>query len=147
MESVGLISKYLPFSGSNNAIVFFRHALALDERRVKFIPFFWTSGKSEVKTPDTLHLCPGRSTSEDPHHKIERGERSGASCECETRVDAITGPPTDVEEVFFAGAHCGMLPCFYPHKIPHSPYLLKTLAVGLSKTVNVPVSPASPFDG
>ena len=147
MQSVGLIPKHLPFSGSNNAIVFFRHALALDEHRVKFIPFFWTLGKPEVKVPDALQLGPSRPTSEDPHHKTERREHSGASYDFETRMNAMTGPPTDVEEVFFAGAHCGMLPCFYPHKIPHSPYLLKTLAVGLSKTTNVTASPASPFDG
>ena len=45
MESVGVDSKSLPFSHSNNTIKVFRHALSLDERRVKFTPSFCTGGK------------------------------------------------------------------------------------------------------
>ena len=74
VDSTGLFPKHLPLSGSNTAIDFFRHALALDERRVKFIPSFWTG-----ETPTAKQLNSGE--------EIER-----------------------VEEVFFAGAHCGKLP-------------------------------------
>jgi uncharacterized protein (DUF2235 family) len=45
VESVGVDSKSLPFSRSNNTIKVFRHALSLDERRVMFTPSFCTGGK------------------------------------------------------------------------------------------------------
>lgn len=38
MASVGLIPQTLPFTKSNTAIKTFRHALSLDEHRIKFIP-------------------------------------------------------------------------------------------------------------
>jgi len=106
VQSVGMIPKHLPFSGSNNAIEHFRHALALDERRVKFIPSFCTGGapkreKGEGNVPEHSDVA-----SVDSHNKIERRERSGASSRFELQVNHMTGPPTDVEEVFFAGAHC-----------------------------------------
>lgn len=40
MASVGLIPRYLPFIHENTGIRYLRHALALDERRVKFHPQF-----------------------------------------------------------------------------------------------------------
>ena len=83
MESVGWTSKQLPFASSNSAIAYFRHALALDERRVKFIPSFYDG------------LQPNEADCE--VHKYE-SEVNG--------VDVIA---TDVQEVFFAGAHCGTL--------------------------------------
>jgi len=42
VASVGLIvPRTLPFSQSNSSVKIFRHAMALDERRVKFIPSLW----------------------------------------------------------------------------------------------------------
>ena len=41
VESVEVDSKPLPFPGSNNAIEVFRHALALDERRLEFTPILY----------------------------------------------------------------------------------------------------------
>lgn len=38
MASVGIIPQALPFTKSNTAIKTFRHALSLDEHRVKFMP-------------------------------------------------------------------------------------------------------------
>ncbi|KAF9651414.1 hypothetical protein BDM02DRAFT_3091324 [Thelephora ganbajun] len=90
VQSVGLIEKHLPFSGSNNAISYFRHALALDERRVKFRPFLF-SECSEVASDS---------------HMIERRQSSGKVDDSETEINIETGPPTNIEEVFFAGAHC-----------------------------------------
>jgi hypothetical protein len=46
VESV-LGEKSLPFSGSSDTIQVFRHALSLDEHRVKFKPSFCTGGKRE----------------------------------------------------------------------------------------------------
>ena len=112
MQSVGLIPKHLPFSGSNNAIVHFRHALSLDERRVKFFPSFCTGGKSKKdKVSEQSDIA-----SVNSHKKIERRQKSGTSYEYELHVNAMTGPETDVEEVFFAGVHCGNAPVLL-HKV------------------------------
>ena len=77
VQSVGLISKRLPFCDSDDAILYFRHALGLDERRVKYIPSFYFDGE------------PG-------------------SQRDEVQINDLDGSETDVEEVFFAGVHCGM---------------------------------------
>lgn len=68
--------------------------------------------------PDVQTLETVDDASEDAHRKVERRERSGASYEYETHVNTMTGPDTDVEEVFFAGAHCGMNRFFYDQRIP-----------------------------
>ena len=78
VESAGLFQRSAPFSRSNDAIVHFRHALALDEHRVKFMPSFSTNGERASREP-----------SEDEHG-----------------INVMTGPETN-EEVFFAGVHCG----------------------------------------
>ena len=70
MESIGVNTKSLPFSSSSNTVKVFRHALSLDEHRVKFTPSFCTDGKPK-----------GQQTKQE----------------------------TDVKEVFFAGAHSGIL--------------------------------------
>ena len=108
MQSVGLIPKHLPFSGSSSAIVHFRHALSLDEHRVKFVPFFWTGEKHSAGTTDTA-VASGHHDPARDHRKMERRrrERSEATFVNGADVHPTTGPETDVEEVFFAGAHCG----------------------------------------
>ena len=87
VESVGLFEKRLPFCVSDNAIEHFRHAVALDERRVKFTPTYFHAASQHEKT-------------------------GGVPCELKHRVDGLHVNATDVEEVFFAGAHCGMLLVF-----------------------------------
>lgn len=82
VESVGWTDSQLPFCSSNNAIQYFRHALALDERRVKFIPTFWGGGYEPEEKDCMVH-------------------------EFERHVNGLHVTAADVEEVFFAGAHCG----------------------------------------
>lgn len=41
VDSVGLVPKRLPLTTSNTIVRTFRHALALDERRAKFLPNVW----------------------------------------------------------------------------------------------------------
>ena len=113
MQSVGLIPKHLPFSGSNNAIMHFRHALALDERRVKFVPSYCTGGKAKKERTETKISEHSEAVSEIGHDRMERRQRSGKSYEYELHVNSMTGAETDVEEVFFAGAHCGTLWSLY----------------------------------
>ena len=106
MHSVGLIEKHLPFTGTNNAISYFRHALSLDERRVKFRPFFCTIGRTGDGRKDTDGSeCSGDASVDSPR-MIEDQRDSGWVQEYEGEVNV--GPLTDIEEVFFAGAHCGM---------------------------------------
>ncbi|KAF5328559.1 hypothetical protein D9758_018002 [Tetrapyrgos nigripes] len=49
VSSVGFIPRRLPFTTSNTSVRFFRHALALDEHRARFVPNFWhrTTKKEE----------------------------------------------------------------------------------------------------
>jgi hypothetical protein len=148
VQSVGLVPKHLPFSGSNNAIVHFRHALSLDEHRVKFIPFFCT-GKPKRDATDSKTSQPDDAASQNHRHKVERRQHSEGSQaeEYENHVNALTGPDSDVEEVFFAGAHCGTLRLFLAYEARYLRSPPQTLAVDLCRTVHVTVSPASPFDG
>jgi hypothetical protein len=99
VESVGLFSKHLPFSSSNNAITYFRHALALDERRVKFIPSFHGGFSEPDKADDRVHKV------HKADYKVQKDEN---------RLNNLDATRTDVKEVFFAGAHCGTLPAFQP---------------------------------
>ena len=104
VSSVGLIESSLPFAGKNPSILCFRHALSLDERRVKFRPFFYTGETYKS----------GGGTKESPGHV---GESSGDTMVDEKPQDSSSGKmredstydcETDFEEVFFAGVHCGV---------------------------------------
>ena len=112
VQSVGLIPRHLPFSGSNNAILHFRHALALDECRVKFIPYFYHGGIP--KRPDSEVSENSEVIDRNGAGRMQR-LWSGASSEFENQINANTGPDTDVEEVFFAGAHCGTFQLYCAH--------------------------------
>jgi uncharacterized protein (DUF2235 family) len=98
VESVGWVSKDLPLCRTNNAIEVFRHALALDERRVKFIPSFYKSG-------NPIH---GHTNSK-CQQANPMSQRTVTGQETECLRDAKLGKKTDVEEVFFAGAHSGTI--------------------------------------
>jgi len=52
VASVGLIPRYLPFVSSNSSIRYFRHAVALDEHRVKFVPNYYRQSRDK----DQAHL-------------------------------------------------------------------------------------------
>ena len=54
--SVGFIPRDLPFTASNTAVRYFRHALALDERRATFQANYWHRCKfphDNVERPQT----------------------------------------------------------------------------------------------
>ncbi|KLO20100.1 hypothetical protein SCHPADRAFT_817269 [Schizopora paradoxa] len=127
--SVGLTNKELPFVGANSAIRVFRHALSLDERRVKFMPNFYhqypsiepekavgtvSSGipalDTTIKLPDDGTSLPSPTTS-----KLKQNRPSGGKSESQKWQDKINAesrrkegtlsiPP--VLEVWFAGCHC-----------------------------------------
>ncbi|GLB43692.1 putative uncharacterized alpha/beta hydrolase domain (DUF2235) [Lyophyllum shimeji] len=93
--SVGMIPKRLPFTTSNNHVKYFRHALALDEHRVRFKPNFWN-----------------RPTPEDVQRGIPKGymprpkPKPKTTRDFERQYSHGGEYTTDIEEVWFAGCHC-----------------------------------------
>lgn len=96
--SVGMIPKRLPFTTFNTHVKTFRHALALDEHRVRFKPNFFN-----------------RPTPEEEQHGLKWGEmqkvrqkphRRKTLRELENQYTQGGQHLTDVEEVWFAGSHC-----------------------------------------
>lgn len=130
VDSVGIIPKRLPFTTSNTIIRTFRHAVSLDERRVKFKANLWNrpTDKEKKLGLDAVLSQPAegvqqgsssRSKKEDhgqrPHAKI-RGtnllttvsDADGALDRYESMYGSLNTETTNVEEVWFAGCHCGM---------------------------------------
>jgi hypothetical protein len=87
----------LPFADKNTTILVFRHAMSLDERRVKFRPFHYTSKK----------FVPNGAAKATRGHRTERTEDTLVDQEQQSSDgDEIPEHETDYEEVFFAGVHC-----------------------------------------
>ncbi|EJD04194.1 uncharacterized protein FOMMEDRAFT_167433 [Fomitiporia mediterranea MF3/22] len=119
VASVGIVGKELPFVGTNSSIRVFRHALSLDEHRVKFMPnFYHHSPDSDPKSAETagseaITAVPKTFSSPDqgavkvnkPKAK-KMGKHRSESEMFEATVNAQSGVDTDVLEVFFAGCHC-----------------------------------------
>jgi len=103
VNSVGLVAgKRLPFTSSNYAVRTFRHALSLDERRVKFKANVWNRPE-----PDEVDLGTGvPKGNEDEDMKVWALEQKWRP----KRVDV----PTNIEEVWFAGCHCGKAQPMFP---------------------------------
>ncbi|KAI6044766.1 hypothetical protein EDC04DRAFT_3105514 [Pisolithus marmoratus] len=103
VQSTGLvIGKSLPFTGKNEYIKTFRHALALDERRAKYKPRLCCQpskkSKSSLAGLDVAHVInPLRREHRTPpeDHKPAANGTSGQG-----KVEA-----TNVREVWFAGGH------------------------------------------
>ncbi|KZS92263.1 hypothetical protein SISNIDRAFT_429504 [Sistotremastrum niveocremeum HHB9708] len=103
VASVGVLSsKELPFAASNRAIRVFRHALSLDERRVKFkTSHFHNPPKISDHTEDRIkaHQITGSLSQDD----ALRGKRVDPNA---TATRNKKRPETDALEVWFAGCHC-----------------------------------------
>ncbi|KZS92702.1 hypothetical protein SISNIDRAFT_466593 [Sistotremastrum niveocremeum HHB9708] len=103
VASVGLFSKELPFATSNRAIRIFRHALALDERRVKFKANHFHNPpkplKAETERKIKAHQITGSLKQSEATAKITVIDPNAPS----TRPKKA---PTDHKEVWFAGCHC-----------------------------------------
>lgn len=120
--AVGIIPHRLPFTASNSHIRYFRHAISLDERRARFKVNLWNRpteddhAKGVKKGTMPRHKPPthpkdrsqsdsgyngdtlksARSTSK-RHQSLDMLERK--------YTDPCIEQPTDIEEVWFAGAH------------------------------------------
>lgn len=135
VASVGIISKKLPFTRSNNSIRFFRHAISLDEHRYAD-PYVYSicadvnsSAKFKAnqyrRTPDDQvkgaagmpPSNPHRYPRTHPNHYYHHPETSQAHdlvAKEDEHVDEHTFDErdghrweTNVKEVWFAGVHCG----------------------------------------
>ncbi len=93
VASVGLIPRYLPFVSENNGIRHLRHALALDERRIKFLPSYCVDPRK--KKQEIMKK-----------NQIEKDEGCSAAKIYEDKVNAES-QESDVLEVWFAGVHTG----------------------------------------
>ncbi|KAG6919079.1 hypothetical protein DXG01_009332 [Tephrocybe rancida] len=93
--SVGMIPKRLPFTTSNTHVKYFRHALALDEHRVRFKPNLWNR-----PTPEEVKL--GLKKGEMPRPK----PKSQTTRDFEKQFSHGGDHTTDIEEVWFTGCHC-----------------------------------------
>lgn len=123
VSSVGIIPKRLPFTTANNNIRYFRHAMSLDEHRVRFKPNLWTrpTKEHEERGVKSHHMprsirrhfpkqheseCKGSPDSEatkgSHHHHASQDEMEQQF----TATDTLPIIQTDVEEVWFAGCHC-----------------------------------------
>jgi uncharacterized protein (DUF2235 family) len=132
--SVGFIPRYLPFTSGNTGIRYFRHALALDEHRAKFMPNFtkhWDEEEddSDVNVSgadlanmqglpgasDPMHdipmAIPKNSTPATPSHRHKPHRESTKEEQFEEMINKAKGRKTDSLEVWFAGAHTGQSPC------------------------------------
>ncbi|KAH8099325.1 hypothetical protein BXZ70DRAFT_943272 [Cristinia sonorae] len=96
VASVGLIPHFLPFIHENTGVRHLRHALALDERRVKFLPQFCVApdaqGEEEIRRKLFKRKRP-------EHHTT----MTKAYEDLINRKNAAEKP--DVKEVWFAGVH------------------------------------------
>ncbi|PVF91489.1 hypothetical protein CPB86DRAFT_324101 [Serendipita vermifera] len=92
VSSVGVIGRreLLPLTNKSDHICFFRHALALDELRVKFLPEF-VALPQDTSEPETV---------------LERGDTTGPT-NTVISGDVKMGEPSQdrVKEVWFAGSH------------------------------------------
>ncbi|KAI9444640.1 hypothetical protein H4582DRAFT_832941 [Lactarius indigo] len=96
VASTGIIvGETLPFAGVNTTIRVFRHALALDEHRVKFIPDYYHQNSEKVTASDLDPSSKGKQASDMPGNisRVVRHEKDEIFKE------------TDVKEVWFVGAH------------------------------------------
>ncbi|TFK60316.1 hypothetical protein BDN72DRAFT_534833 [Pluteus cervinus] len=89
VTSVGVIpGKYLPLSNSHDGVEVFRHALALDERRVLFKPFLWDQPRPTLDA---------RESEPQVNYRKESTPRN------EWSFEPLVLP--DVKEVWFVGCH------------------------------------------
>jgi len=133
VDSVGLISKRLPFTASNTIVKTFRHAVSLDEHRAKFKANLWKRQTEKEKTQginidqsrierlrelDVINDHSKENAKSQTSHATPRGkagQRGVTLLNLDTNSDRVMdryetmysdGEPTCVKEVWFAGCHC-----------------------------------------
>jgi len=98
VASVGMIPHSLPFTHSNTAIRYFRHAMSLDERRAKFKANHYHLRHDHEQKGTRVGDMP-RSNHRHPHfHSSHLHDHD--------HKGEVRPTKTDVREVWFAGCHC-----------------------------------------
>jgi uncharacterized protein (DUF2235 family) len=108
VSSVGLVrNKTLPMTTDGMTHVsHFRHALALDERRVKFLPEYAYGGVTEKPQSEEQSV---KSRSKPSQTKeTEKTPAQANTSEPTTPAPQLDAPKGDVKEVWFAGTHSDM---------------------------------------
>ncbi len=98
-------------------VCYFRHALALDERRVKFLPEYSYGGST---TP------PSTGSKSDTNRTSSSSQRPNAG-------PASDSPPHTLE-VWFPGTHSDMYACFCQESLGWQTFIFKSEAAEISKT-------------
>ncbi len=147
VASVGFIPRQLPLSSTpTNKVRYFRHAMALDERRAKFIvcrhqvrdrddiekPTSSTSATFDRKVPGAFPSLPNYGSQNDVPPRYTSHAKYGDKYhpnvtdeEYQELTDHEASVETDVLEVWFAGAHAdvggGAVPNKERHKLAQIP--------------------------
>ncbi|KAG9029486.1 hypothetical protein FS837_003540 [Tulasnella sp. UAMH 9824] len=144
VASVGWTFKHLPFTDSNTIIRCFRHALALDEHRVEFMPNPWHDASKNPNAakhdPDSgttvfgitkgstlpgtvrgwLELPTRGSRGSFVRIPVDAGGDDTFENDTEDNFEYHLGTPTDVKEVWFAGCHSDVGGGSTPNKEVHT---------------------------
>ena len=116
VDSVGLVPKSLPFTTSNTIVRTFRHALSLDERRVKYKANLWNRQKLSEEnlgdvqdppcSPEKTRNSPMSDLQDEDMDKKHKRWSSEKESKLLSRFERLYAEkeerPTDVEEVWFA---------------------------------------------
>jgi Uncharacterized alpha/beta hydrolase domain (DUF2235) len=104
--SVGLTARTLPFTASNTAIRYFRHAISLDEHRAKFKANYFHLRHSDDHKGTKLGEMP-RSNQRHPFYRRSHPNHNHKSKKQIEQGYDDGKWETDVQEVWFAGCHRG----------------------------------------
>ena len=121
------------FPGKNDSILCFRHALALDEHRVKFRPFFYPGRKVKRNGKGIRDSERNRNDGGGTLDAIESLGSPGETYDYEQGVNSEDGSETDVLEVFFTGAYCDTFRWIHPTHHRHRSYCDTRGAVAISR--------------
>ncbi|KAF7307637.1 Zn(2)-C6 fungal-type domain-containing protein [Mycena indigotica] len=118
VSSVGFVPRRLPFTRSNTHVRYFRHAIALDEHRARFLPNFWalldkTMGVGHGEMPKSRRQATKKPEEEEHGVAVEEEEifdektaEKKTLRQLEREYSDAQHHHTHVEEVWFVGAHC-----------------------------------------
>jgi hypothetical protein len=97
----------LPFANGSKTVTFFRQALALDERRARFVPEYWRMPDGEINIRseiDDLERARGQHGDEDPVDLEELKSRLKQEYPREANLSGGR-PVLKQKEVWFMGCH------------------------------------------
>ena len=100
----------LPFASGSKSITFFRQALALDERRARFVPEYWRMDDAEVTLRRKLALSRQNTPVNGKPTDREQAETRHLEAELSKRFPAVATTSKGEllrkhEEVWFMGCH------------------------------------------